>query len=303
MKILYLSGGQGIDYQCDLLFHGLRSLFGPDVVDCNPLWWMYEGCFQNGRNRNALYGKGFSIAETLPNIEVDRTDLAAKVKAKFFDLVIFGSIWRENQAWGEVTQHYPRHKVLAIDGEDGPEFLKDCLPKSLYFKRELHSSGPGEWLMGRDVFPIQFAIPACKIKEPLPKLAFMAPLDPLDRTTYIYDDEQAYYDQYRDAKFAKTMHKAGWDCLRHYEIMACGCLPYFANLEACPATIMQELPKQELLTVKAMLDYNHGELFRSSAGDYIREDLQHEVSAGLREKLTTVALAKRVLDVQRQQEK
>jgi hypothetical protein len=28
--------------------------------------------------------------------------------------------------------------------------------------------------------------------------------------------------------------KGGWDCLRHYEIIGNGCMPYFENIEKCP---------------------------------------------------------------------
>jgi hypothetical protein len=36
--------------------------------------------------------------------------------------------------------------------------------------------------------------------------------------------------------------KAGWDCMRHYEILANGCIPYF--LDQCPAKTMYLLPKE-----------------------------------------------------------
>ena len=36
--------------------------------------------------------------------------------------------------------------------------------------------------------------------------------------------------------------KRGWDCLRHYEIIAAGCLPYFPGIVKKPSTIMTNYP-------------------------------------------------------------
>ena len=34
--------------------------------------------------------------------------------------------------------------------------------------------------------------------------------------------------------FALTFKKAGWDCLRHLEILSAGCLPLFTDIVNCP---------------------------------------------------------------------
>jgi hypothetical protein len=47
--------------------------------------------------------------------------------------------------------------------------------------------------------------------------------------------------------FAITKKKAGWDCMRHYEIIANGCIPYFIDIEQCPENTMALLPKNLLL--------------------------------------------------------
>jgi hypothetical protein len=64
--------------------------------------------------------------------------------------------------------------------------------------------------------------------------------------TYIYNDE-SYYNEYRDSLFATTMKIAGWDCIRHYEILANGCIPYFPNIEKCPPLTMALLPKNLII--------------------------------------------------------
>lgn len=100
-------------------------------------------------------------------------------------------------------------------------------------------------------YPIGFAIPESKIVTKIPgkqkDFAFMTPLDP---ATYIYSNEEDYYANYRNSFFAVTCKKAGWDCMRHYEILACGCIPYFLNLDQCDDQTMHLLPRD--LIKKAM---------------------------------------------------
>jgi hypothetical protein len=43
------------------------------------------------------------------------------------------------------------------------------------------------------------------------------------------------------------MKKAGWDCMRHYEILGNYCIPYFIGLEDCPKNTLANLPKELLL--------------------------------------------------------
>jgi hypothetical protein len=48
------------------------------------------------------------------------------------------------------------------------------------------------------------------------------------------------------------MKKAGWDCLRHYEILANNCIPYFTDLKECPDRTLINLPKELLLEAKEL---------------------------------------------------
>ena len=94
------------------------------------------------------------------------------------------------------------------------------------------------------IFPITFAIPEEKIVDYIKiKTKILAHIIPGDRTTYIFNDEQSYYEDYRTSMFALTMKKAGWDCMRHLEIMANGCIPYFLNIDNCPEYILYLYPK------------------------------------------------------------
>ena len=46
------------------------------------------------------------------------------------------------------------------------------------------------------------------------------------------------------------MKKAGWDCMRHYEILGNYCLPYFVGLEDCPKDTLSNFPKELLLEAR-----------------------------------------------------
>src|ERR1700739_426631 len=96
MRVLYISGGQGPDYLCDMLFHGLRSELGDGVIDDVRLWYMYANEFGAGKkDRSQLYGRGFTLYGLLRSDSgIDRTDIESKIRSRFFDLVIYGSIHR-----------------------------------------------------------------------------------------------------------------------------------------------------------------------------------------------------------------
>ena len=49
-----------------------------------------------------------------------------------------------------------------------------------------------------------------------------------------YESERAYVDGIRRSRFGITRKRAGWDCLRHYEFAANGCVPCFRFLDRKP---------------------------------------------------------------------
>jgi hypothetical protein len=96
--------------------------------------------------------------------------------------------------------------------------------------------------------PITFSIPENKIIKSIPnKTKVLSNLIPGLIETYIYDNETDYYNQYKESLFAITTKKAGWDCMRHYEILANGCIPYFLDIENCPINTMTLLPKKLIM--------------------------------------------------------
>ena len=274
-KILYISGATGADYMCDVAFHGLRSLLGPDLVDANKLEFMYD------TSPNYMF---HSLYKLLPDIPVDRDDIPAKINARYFDAIVYGSVHRCRDYLDSVLAFYRREQIAFIDGEDGPE-LAPTVGSGWYFKRELYAPLP-------DILPIQFGIPKEKIRpiDLSRKTCLMAPCDPRDRSTYqYYDSESRYYDQYSDAYFGYTMKKGGWDCMRHIEIMAAGCVPYFAGLDDCPEMILTTLMRAPLCRARELAD-NWSDACLPEYSDILCQDV-----GAMRSYMTTESIATRIL--------
>jgi len=106
-----------------------------------------------------------------------------------------------------------------------------------------------------NIHPLSYSIPLKKIK-PLPrniskdyKQRNLSALIPGKASTYIYITEDDYYKQYEESKYAVTKKKGGWDCLRHYEILANNCIPIFPDLDKCPKKTMTNFPKELLIKI------------------------------------------------------
>lgn len=150
-----------------------------------------------------------------------------------------------------------------------------------------------------DIRPISFAIASCKIVSHVPdKTQLVSIIDPTTtvpgRRNYNFTKEADYYAEYQKSWFAHTCKKAGWDCMRHYEIIANGCLPLFRGLGACPADTLTVFPKD--LCMRAI------DLYRRKASNFDSEAEQEATSLirdfldYARSHLTTEALAQRVLE-------
>jgi hypothetical protein len=144
--------------------------------------------------------------------------------------------------------------------------------------------------------PISFSIPLEKIVTEIPvKTKVVSSLIPGKAETYIYNTEESYYNEYKTSVFAKTIKKAGWDCMRHYEILACGCIPYFPDIGDCPVNTMSNFPKNLILEGNRLYEkYAHKQLF-----DINMDECANLISRLLdytRMHLTTAASAKYILE-------
>ena len=121
-------------------------------------------------------------------------------------------------------------------------------------------------------------------------------MDPRDKSTYIYDTEETYYKQYAESMFGVTMKKNGWDCVRHYEIMANACVPLFLGLDQCPENIMTTLPKKDLIAILKIVQDNGIEWFTSSVGQECWWEYSNRLDDHFERNCTTDHLATYLLD-------
>ena len=103
MKILFIGQKQNFkgyinDYMSDLLLHGLRELYGDNVVDYPGSWHLYKDEFKKKNfEKDKLWGKGFTLMNILDGFDsIDRNDLSLKIKKNYFDYIIYGSIRRND---------------------------------------------------------------------------------------------------------------------------------------------------------------------------------------------------------------
>jgi len=242
MKILAF-GVDSPDYQQDDIYHGLKNLLGVDV-ECNVnLSHLYDD-YPN--DISGLYGRGISYARNLDHKKrhvVDAKEIITKLADKYYDAVVYLSVRRCDHMLDYVIKNMDKRHVALIDGEDDTSLLPDTGCR--YFKRELiHRPTPY-------LFPIQFAIPKEKLCWGyVGKVKILSEQTPYTNGKYKFDNESDYYGEYKQSWFAITAKKAGWDCKRHYEILANQCIPVFLGIDQCPEWTMHLWPKKLLSEIE-----------------------------------------------------
>jgi hypothetical protein len=270
-KVLFLTPNCE-DYLSDSLLHGLRSLLKENLIDFPKQEIMYSNCPASMMMQ--VRGKGFTLySGLLEDIDVDRL-VRSKIQAGYFDLIVFSDIWRSYGLFVEFLPYLTYQNTIIVDGADTPQpypyagkywrylpywFLPKAHTKFRYFKREWTSETirniwyqiPPRWLCKyisppKNILPISFSIPEEKIVNSLPTKTKLFPKHIVDQevasqiqgsvTSYAFESESDYYQDIQASKFGITTKRAGWDCLRHYEIAANGCVPCFRDLDKKPNT-------------------------------------------------------------------
>jgi len=106
-----------------------------------------------------------------------------------------------------------------------------------------------------NIIPLSYCIPdECIVTEIPEKKHLWAEVIPDFKETYRFGPEQEseYNQMYRESRFAFTWKKGGWDAIRHYEIIANGCIPVFRDLNSCPEKTLITFPKS--IVLNAMKD-------------------------------------------------
>ena len=169
-----------------------------------------------------------------------------------------------------------------------------------YFKRELLGAGAAynlnrflpEILARRFTYPdnarpISFSIPEKKIVhvEPkdkvqdFPKYIVDTELaqflqgsfaSAVGDHQYAFSREEDYYTDLRRSRFGITTKRAGWDCLRHYELAANGCVLCFRDLDAKPESCAPHSLNADNCISYQTIDELNAKLNALTDADYIR---------------------------------
>ena len=287
MKILYVtdhrqiaiaSGGFISDYLNDLTFFGLKELFGDDVVDSTPIISLYKE-YKDQIHPMYLWG-GMTSFWLLDKNTADRSDIKEKIQDKYYDLIIYGAIKRCRDYYDLVSKVYPDNKVILLDGNDDSE-VDQLYQKHLYFKRELRQDH-------KNLLPITFSYPTHYLAKPNKnKTQQYGTVIPGRKETYVFDNEKDYFEDYQKSYYGVTSKKAGWDCMRHYEIMGNYCLPYFPDMKDCPKNTLFNFPKELIIEgTELASNFDIDEYYRilDSIYDYTKNNL------------TTKAIAQYIID-------
>ena len=250
------------DYQSDMVFHGLVKTLGLDLHTNFYMWWHHsKEKKQEPEIFKRIWGKGFTMYGLLEPNEYTRKQ---QVGIYDYDAVVIPIHHSMNRKDDELmrlinfVKHcgYEKKQIIVVDGWDRPYINKDIANLCTYYKRELIEEHQNY------AKPISFAFPKEKIPEIddtkrekafAPLIPVNQSIDPSYMSTYIYEEEQEYYDMYKTCYFAYTSKKGGWDTLRHYEIIANGSIPFFVDLENCPDKTLWNMPKDLLIRAKKEL--------------------------------------------------
>jgi hypothetical protein len=223
------------DYMSDAVFHGLHGLLKERLCYPKVPYHLFK-TYNDRVDIKLLWGRGFTMCWLIEDNAKEESDVVEKITDRYYDFIIYGNIDTCQDHYELVSKVYPKNRVIIIDGTDQPVFHQIC-EDHLYFKRELLQPI-------KNILPISFAIPQSKIAtDQIVKSKLFATSFPGNTNTYVFKHEKDYYMDYKSSFFAFTMKKAGWDCLRHYEILANRCVPLFYDLSSCPNMIMTTFPK------------------------------------------------------------
>ncbi len=241
-KLLLVNAKSGPDYLADIFLgemiysekYEIYANFLPDYMFDD-----YPAALQ-------LYGQGYTVFTKLAaGLKESVTcvlpeKLPQMIENRYFDIVVFTSIWRQMDYLQNVIENYNPKKIIALDGEDHQSIL-NLSDKLTYYKRELVSQ------YGEICRPISFAYPDYfdgNFIGDVQKTIFLAPCFAGFTASYVFNSESSYYEQYRRSFFGITTKKAGWDCMRHYEIVKSSAIPYFPDILQKPTLTMYSYPVQ-----------------------------------------------------------
>ena len=239
-KTLFLTTPEP-DYLQDQLIYGSRKILGEKLIDFPKKEIMYKN---SPIEKKSIYGRGFTLWMLLENIYINRDIKLDKLNEYGFKNIIFGSIQRQSRLVKDINLKKLKKdgiNLYFIDGEDNSNVKLKYLPLGVYYKREIRTFS---FLKKLDfIRMINFSIPReklqidnCQKEKVFSKhVQCLEVYDIEDIKThcspnYSFDNEEDYYNDLSKSYYGITMKKAGWDCMRHYEIAACGAVICFYKL-------------------------------------------------------------------------
>tara|TARA_S200002703_G_scaffold42949_1_gene37377 strand:+ start:3329 stop:4276 length:948 start_codon:yes stop_codon:yes gene_type:complete len=247
MKILFITTKSKFK-QGDLLelsiLNGLRSVLGSNCIDYPKKKIMYHDFSESPKN--TLHGKGFTLlTHKIADLSQDQRFICD------IDAILYGCGHMYGEGRAPELEKYCDN-IWFLDGHD----LYGNAPKKIFhdgesiiatqftkcFKRELVEQN----LL--DVYPTGFGIPThrimpIKLNNKTQMFQKTAPDNCLFKTVndlgggfkhHIFSEEKSYYEDLSSSWFGLTCKKGGWDCLRHYEIIASGALLLFKDYDRKP---------------------------------------------------------------------
>ena len=311
MKILFITSKKP-EYQAEYLeltiLNGMRKILGNNFVDY-PRKNVAYGDFSN-ISKKSLHGKGFSILRE-PIEDIDRKEaLDSK-----YDAILYGT----GHSVGEdyyipEIDRLTKGKIWILDGHDlyGNAKIKKVYKNEeiignqfqFSFKRELvfeeKSVFPtGYGIPEENIMPINLEEKSQLIQQTHPNYSNFETIRDIasGHKHHIFENEKNYYHDLSKSWFGLTCKKGGWDCMRHYEIIAAGTVLLFRDYEEKPKLCSpQNLPtisyssKRELKKImKSLVKRN------KPTQHYL--DLLNAQREWLHKTGTTTARAKYVLEI------
>lgn len=271
MRVLYVFNFEYPEYLSDTVYHGLIDL-GVDVYETHYPSYMLKSFDR----LDQIYGRGFTIFGKLnhtPKVDTEE-EIIDKIKSRFYDMVIYGCVYTHGEGFpkrqcldylDEVIKYYHKDQVHFIDGSDSSWNSAHSFGLNSYgsiWKSHLVDYGAGK--------PLSFGIPESQLikNNPLKEKIF-ATIVPGKQDTYIYYNEGEYYKDYSVSYYGTTFKKGQWDCMRHYEILANRCIPYFPDIEECPALSLVDFPKEIIKETNKYARRNEIHPFYDEINDYL----------------------------------
>ena len=168
---------------------------------------------------------------------------------------------------GKKLSAYERELLLALGNMDA-DVAAQAQPVTRVSSATQQQGADSKINKSYSMHPLTFGIPSKHVQDAVqPKGRALSTVVPGDWSTYAYmprEDqtpqqraqlERDYYIDMQRSFFGLTWKKGGWDCLRHIELLASGCLPLFTDIARAPRGVLSLYPKRVL---ELLLDFPGG---------------------------------------------